>query len=164
MKTKLKRLFTLVLCLCIAATILTACGGENKLQNEVKARISTLEAACQRADINAVIDCVDPQVVGPIKSALEFWGMDTESLSGAAYTMLGLGAIADELQQTSTVEDLMDCLGSLKITPTSYSFNDEKDACEVAVTVSIEADGEKQSEDGTLSFVLRDGEWYLQTK
>lgn len=158
MRKKLIHIISLALCIAVLSVSLSGCGQKSKVDK----LISDFEAACQSANVEKILGCCDPNVIEPLLSVMGLFGADAETLSGIVYAAIGTGILASlDAGDTSGVDALLDFLGSISIKATNYKFNDSKDRCEVTVIYTRNVQGESRSDDGTLSCVLREGEWYL---
>lgn len=157
-KQKLLRSAALLLTFVMLSVMLTGCGEKGK----VKGLIADFESACQSADLDAVLDCIDPQVTSPLKSVMGLLGIDTSKVSELVRLVIGTDLFNDyDLSALPNTDNLKTQLSTLTIKPTSYTFNSAKDECRVKVTYSGSLFGEDFSEEGELSCVLRGETWYL---
>lgn len=157
MKNRFLKIVALAVCLSLCLGLFSGCGERDK----VKECISSFESACQQADVEGIVACLDPNTVRPITSVMGLFGLDVQTISGLVYAAIGfgmLGSMADYTEMT----DFMSTLSSIEITPRKFEFNEDKDACDVLVTLSITQDGQENVTNGTLTCVLRDGEWYIK--
>ena len=77
---KIKSLSTLFLIIALSVSM-CACGGQN---NEIKTLTRNFENSCNKLDMNAMLDCIDPEVSGSVKKLTGLIGMfsdkDTDEL------------------------------------------------------------------------------------
>ena len=148
------RAIALILCLTLMAALLCGCGEKSKVQKV----LSSFESACRRGDVDAIMDCCDPKVIAPIRSAMNLLGADADSLSDLLNAIMGLGTLTGAVDEN---DDPVQLLKDFRIEPVDYAFNSDKTACTVTVKCSGAIYGENYTEDGTIDCVLRDGSWYI---
>ena len=158
MKQRLLRGVSLLLVLVMLSALLTGCGEKGK----VKALIADFEEACQEADMSEILDCIDPEVIKPVKSIMGLFGIDVSAVADLISSVIRTDSFGlPDLGELLETQGMKDELAALRIKPKSYSFNKGKSECRVQVTYSGTFRGEDFSHEGELACVLRDGEWYL---
>ncbi len=152
-KNTLRILFILLITVLLMGT-LTGCTLEDK--SEIRKLLASFESGCREADLEIILDCCDPQVVKPIKSALNLLGTDLSDVSDLVYGIIGLGGLVQ-----SGENDALQLLQSIRINPSDYTFHKDQNRCIVTAEISYEVGGESYSDDAVINCVNRDGEWYL---
>ena len=105
MKT-IKRL-TILFVTCVLLLPLTACTEEkSKSDQEVEMLISEFEYACQTLDVDAVLDCMDPEVAKPLESARMIlrWGSTTSDELVMEMLLISLFGISDDAVMLDTLK------------------------------------------------------------
>ena len=146
MKQKMLRVLAIVAVLTLMLGMLSGC-----TQNKVRGTISRFEDACQALDVKGMLECMNPTIAKPILGAMEFLGIeDTSGALDALVKALGIFENAGEKTE--------EFIKSIKISPSSYTFNADKDKCTVEATISY---GENESSEVAIDMVLKDENWYI---
>lgn len=147
----MKRVVALLLSVTMLLALLTGCGEKSK----VKKLFQDYEEACHSMDMEAMADCFNPAVVGAITGGIMgAFGLDRESLFGL---LAGLVYFADEYSEG----DMEEMLGSVKLTPRDYVFNDEKDECDVTAESNYILNGDEASYVNVYHCEKVGDKWYI---
>lgn len=152
-KVRSTRAFAVVLAAAVLMSMLTGCSIFDSLfggKRDVEQLISEFESACRKLDAEAMLDCIEPDTAKPIRSIMKLFGIDdTAEIFENLVALLGLFGDAGE-----SAEEL---IGSIKIEPKEYDFNEDNDMC--SVTAEFSCGGE------TATVIIRcveeDGTWYI---
>lgn len=155
MKKNTLRILSILLITVLMTGTLTGCAAKDK--GEIRRLLASFESGCREADLEVILDCCDPQVVKPIKSALNLLGTDLSNISDLIYGIIGLGGLVQPDEN-----DALQLLQSIRIKPSDYTFHKDQNRCEVTAEISYEVGGESYSDGAVINCVNRDGEWYLQ--
>lgn len=147
MKKIMRRWIAVILTVVAMMTLLVGCGAKNK----VKATISGFESSCQALDVRGMLACVNPTISNPILNAMDLFGV--EDTSGTLEQIVGALNLFGDVGQTTE-----EFVQSIQIEPSSYVFNDNKDACTVTAMLSY---GDGESKIITLKMILKDDSWYI---
>lgn len=144
-----KKILRSAAALLLAAVMLTLMSGCEK--TDVKSTISKFESSCQALDVKGMLECVNPTISKPVLAAMELLGVgDTSDTLDKLVDILGIFGEAGQ-----TTEEFIQ---SIKIEPSDYDFNDEKDECTVTATLSY---GDGESKTITIQMILNDDVWYI---
>ena len=154
MKKNTLRILAVFLFTVMMAGMLAGCTIKDK--SEIRSLLATFETGCREADLETILDCCDPQMIKPIKSALNLLGTDLSDVSNLVNGIVGLGGIVSPDEN-----DALQLLQSIRIKPSDYAFLEDQDRCDVTVEVSYAVGGESYSGDAVINCVNRDGAWYL---
>lgn len=72
---KIQRMLAVVLIICLLLSM-TACKSKSE---GIKETLSEFESACRELDVNAMLNCIDPDIAQPIKIGLIVYGKTTGS-------------------------------------------------------------------------------------
>lgn len=112
-------------------------------------------AACNRADIDGILDCIAPEVAAPLRSMMNLAGklgnMDDDELLGAVLGLLGADTTGSAMEVCRTLR--VDALQDLEIS------GDEATA---KVHFEFTQDGTDYEGDTNITCVCIDGRWYLK--
>lgn len=151
MKT-MKRLIAVLLLSAMMMTALTGCGGNAR---KIKDTLSEFEYACHNLDMDAMLDCIDPDVAEPIQFALSVYSIatdqDVEDLTDLFVDSV-FGSNASEL-------DAEELLSYISITDQKVKV--KKSTAAVSCSLSVELDGKTYDMDLTINMTKTDGRWYI---
>lgn len=153
MKRIRTRIIAAVLIVLTAALCLTGCGGS---ESDIKSMLGRFEKACQEVDVEGMMDCIDPDIIAPVRTVLGMLGVDElNKYAGQVMGVLGLVDIQGESPE--------DIIKTIKITPKEFSFNEDKTGCDVETEVSYQFNGATSAAAITVKCVLDDGAWYIRS-
>lgn len=152
-KVKSTKAFAAVLAAVVLMSVLTGCSLFDGLfggKRNVEQLINDFESACRKLDAEAMLDCIEPDTAKPIRNIMKLFGVeDTAEIFEDLVALLGLFGDAGE-----SAEEL---IGSIKIEPKEYDFNEDNDRC--SVTAEFSCGGE--SAVVIIKCVEEDGKWYI---
>ena len=162
----MKRIISLLLLLALLAMSLSGCavfGNLLKRQPEsettandketVEQMIERCNTACNDVDLAGILDCVSPQVAGPLRMGLNIagslGGKSDEELLNAILDFLGadIAGNSEEICQTLEIDVV--------------SVDTKGDAAEVGVTFSFTQDGKDYTGETNVTCIFIDGRWYI---
>lgn len=137
----------LVMVMCIGVS---ACSSKN---NEVETLTNNFENSCNKLDVNAMLDCIDPGVSDKIKKITGFVGLfsdkDTDELIESFASMIFSGL----------PENSKEFLSSIKLITKDIAI--EEETATATATIEYSISGEKYSKEATLEYMNIDGKWYI---
>ena len=135
-------------CLAIAVMLATVgCGAKS----ECKELIDNLESACNEMDVNAVLDCFNPDKVAPIKMIVNTIGTGTENIANFVYELLGI-----TVQEGESSEEAME---TFELEPVEYDLADENGT--VSCKLSFEMGDNVVEKDLVFEVIKIDDQWYI---
>lgn len=138
---------TLIIALCV---IICACGSQN---NEIKTLTSNFENSCNKLDMNAMLDCIDPDVSGSVKKLTGLIGMfsdkDTDELLDNFAKVL-----FSELPENSK-----EFFSSIKIKLDNVEIEEERATAYAEITYKIS--GEESKSNAIFEYIRIDEKWYI---
>lgn len=148
--SKIRKGLTIAI-VCVITTIsLWACGNQ---KNEVKSTIENFEKACNKADIDEMLEYLDPAISEKVKLATGFASMfttmDSEQLLDALAGLL----IEDNALNTS------EFFSSIKITVEDVAVSE--DSATAIVKVAYRIAEEDYQKDATINCVYTSEKWYI---
>ena len=158
-----KRTLKLISVILVAAFLLgSLCSCNAKNNSKIKTLFNNFESACKAADVDKVLDCCDPNIIGPARSIASFIGIDSSKLSSYIFQIIDFSKVAaDTIKQTDNLESIFAAFSSLTIKPKKFNYNDEKTNCSVTAEITYTKDGEKHKSETVIKCVQRDEEWYF---
>ena len=146
---KLKSCIALVLIIVLSVSI-CACGSQN---NEIKTLTKNFENSCNKLDMNAMLDCIDPEVSGSIKKLTGLIGMfsdkDTDELLDSFAKVL-----FSELPENS-----QEFFSSIKIKLDNIEI--EEDSASASAEITYEISGEDNKSNANFEYIRIDEKWYI---
>lgn len=137
--------------LIIALSIsMCACGNQN---NEIKTLTKNFENSCNKLDMNAMLDCIDPDVSGSVKKLTGLIGMfsdkDTDELLDSFAKVL-----FSELPENSK-----EFFSSIKIKLDNIEI--EEDSASASAEITYEISGEDNKSNANFEYIRIDEKWYI---
>ena len=146
---KIKSLSTLFLIIALSVSM-CACGGQN---NEIKTLTRNFENSCNKLDMNAMLDCIDPEVSGSVKKLTGLIGMfsdkDTDELLDSFAKVL-----FSEMPENSK-----DFFSSIKIKLDTVEIEDDNASASAEITYEIS--GEDNKSNANFEYIRIDEKWYI---
>lgn len=148
----LKRCATIILIIVLSVS-LCACAGQGK-DNEIETLTKNFEKACNKLDLNGMLDCVDPEISKSVKAITELVGLfsdkDTdELLDGLAKVLFR------ELPENSK-----ELFSSIKI-KLDDNIEISEDIANASAEIVYEISGEEHTSNVSLEYVKLDEKWYI---
>lgn len=139
------------LILIIVLTVsMCACGNKN---NEIKTLTKNFENSCNKLDMNAMLDCIDPDVSGNVKKLTGLIGMfsdkDTDELLDSFAKVL-----FSELPENSK-----EFFSSIKIKLDNIEI--EEDNASANAEITYEISGEDNKSNANFEYTRIDEKWYI---
>lgn len=137
--------------LIIALSIsMCACGNQN---NEIKTLTKNFENSCNKLDMNAMLDCIDPEISGSVKKLTGLIGMfsdkDTDELLDSFAKVL-----FSELPENSK-----EFFSSIKIKLDNIEI--EEDSASASAEITYEISGEDNKSNANFEYTRVDEKWYI---
>lgn len=139
------------LILIIVLTVsMCACGNQN---NEIKTLTKNFENSCNKLDMNAMLDCIDPDISGSVKKLTGLIGMfsdkDTDELLDSFAKVL-----FSELPENSK-----EFFSSIKIK--LYNIETDDDSASATAEITYEISGEDNKSNANFEYTRIDEKWYI---
>ena len=144
-----KSLATLFLIIALSISM-CACGNQN---NEIKTLTKNFENSCNKLDMNAMLDCIDPDVSGSVKKLTGLIGMfsdkDTDELLDSFAKVL-----FSELPENSK-----EFFSSIKIKLANIEI--EEDSASASAEITYDISGEDNKSNANFEYTRVDEKWYI---
>ncbi len=139
------------LILIIVLTVsMCACGNQN---NEIKTLTKNFENSCNKLDMNAMLDCIDPDISGSVKKLTGLIGMlsdkDTDELLDSFAKVL-----FSELPENSK-----EFFSSIKIKLDNIQI--DEDSASATAEITYEISGEDNKSNANFEYTRVDEKWYI---
>lgn len=139
--------FILIIALSVG---MCACGYQN---NEIKILTKNFENSCNKLDMNAMLDCIDPDVSGSVRKLTGLIGMfsdkDTDELLDSFAKVL-----FSELPENSK-----EFFSSIKIKLDNIEI--EEDSATASAEITYEISGEDNKTNANFEYTRIDEKWYI---
>lgn len=149
MRKSLKNIISFVLLLVIVLSM-SACNNQN---NEIKTLTNNFENSCNKVDMNAMLDCIDPDISESVKKLTGLIGMfsdkDTDELLDNFAKVL-----FSELPENSK-----EFFSSIKIKLNNIEIEDDKASASAEITYEIS--GEENKSNANFKYICIDKKWYI---
>ena len=146
---KFKSFAALVLIIALGVSM-CACGNQN---NEIKTLTKNFENSCNKLDLNAMLDCIDPDISGSVKKLTGLIGMfsdkDTDELLDSFAKVL-----FSELPENSK-----EFFSSIKIKLDNIEIDEDKASATAEITYEIS--GEDNTSNANFEYTRIDEKWYI---
>ena len=130
----------------------SACGNQN---NEIKTLTKNFENSCNRLDMNAMLDCIDPDISGSVKNLTGLIGMfsdrDTDELLDSFAKVL-----FSELPENSK-----EFFSSIKIKLDNIEIDEDKASASASAEITYEISGEENKSNANFKYICIDKKWYI---
>ena len=127
-----------------------ACGNQN---NEIKTLTKNFENSCNKLDMNAMLDCIDPDISGSVKKLTGLIGMlsdkDTDELLDSFAKVL-----FSELPENSK-----EFFSSIKIKLDNIQI--DEDSASATAEITYEISGEDNKSNANFEYTRVDEKWYI---
>lgn len=127
-----------------------ACGNQN---NEIKTLTQNFENSCNKLDMNAMLDCIDPDISGNVKKLTGLIGMfsdkDTDELLDSFAKVL-----FSELPENSK-----EFFSSIKIK--LDNIETDEDSASATAEITYEISGEDNKSNVNFEYTRIDEKWYI---
>ena len=148
----LKSLKNIIIFALLFALVLgvSACGNQN---NEIKTLTNNFENSCNKLDMNAMLDCIDPDISGSVKKLTGLIGMfsdkDTDELLDSFAKVL-----FSELPENSK-----EFFSSIKIK--LDNIETDEDSASATAEITYEISGEDNKSNANFEYTRIDEKWYI---
>lgn len=136
----------------IIALSVSICACDNQ-NNEIKTLTKNFENSCNKVDMNAMLDCIDPDISESVKKLTGLIGMfsdkDTDELLDNFAKVL-----FSELPENSK-----EFFSSIKIKLNSVEIEDDKASASAEITYEIS--GEENKSNANFKYICIDKKWYI---
>lgn len=144
-----KRIISVILLVVLSITV-CACSTQ---ESEIKTLTKQFENSCNKLDLNAMLDCIDPDVSGSVKKLTSLIGMfsdkDTDEL---------LDNLASVLF-TELPENTKEFFSSIKINIDDVEIEEEKAFASAEIIYDIS--GEENKTNANFDYICIDKKWYI---
>lgn len=150
---KICKKLVLLLTVILVFGSLFGCGGNDGNNKEIENLVSDFRQSCNKLDIDAMLDCIDPTISDKIRLATGIVGMfadmeASELMDELASLLTGNDSLnADEFFSSIMVET-----GNIDVSVNNASID---------AVVEYTLGGEKFQNDASFSCVKEDGKWYI---
>ena len=149
MRKSLKNIIVFLLLFVIVLSM-SACDNQN---NEIKTLTKNFENSCNKVDMNAMLDCIDPDISESVKKLTGLIGMfsdkDTDELLDNFAKVL-----FSELPENSK-----EFFSSIKIKLNTIEIEDDKASASAEITYEIS--GEENKSNANFKYICIDKTWYI---
>ena len=149
MRKSLKNIIVFLLLFVIVLSM-SACDNQN---NEIKTLTKNFENSCNKVDMNAMLDCIDPDISESVKKLTGLIGMfsdkDTDELLDNFAKVL-----FSELPENSK-----EFFSSIKIKLNTIEIEDDKASASAEITYEIS--GEENKSNANFKYICIDKKWYI---
>ena len=149
MRKSLKNMIVFLLLFVIVLSM-SACDNQN---NEIKTLTKNFENSCNKVDMNAMLDCIDPDISESVKKLTGLIGMfsdkDTDELLDNFAKVL-----FSELPENSK-----EFFSSIKIKLNTIEIEDDKASASAEITYEIS--GEENKSNANFKYICIDKKWYI---
>lgn len=149
MRKSLKNIIVFLLLFMIVLSM-SACDNQS---NEIKSLTKNFENSCNKVDMNAMLDCIDPDISESVKKLTGLIGMfsdkDTDELLDNFAKVL-----FSELPENSK-----EFFSSIKIKLNSIEIEDDKASASAEITYEIS--GEENKSNANFKYICIDKKWYI---
>ena len=146
---KFKNFVALILIIVLSVSV-CACGNQN---NEIKTLTNNFENACNKLDMNAMLDCIDPDISESVKKLTGLIGMfsdkDTDELLDSFAKVL-----FSELPENSK-----EFFSSIKIK--LDNIETDEDSASATAEITYEISGEDNKSNANFEYTRIDEKWYI---
>lgn len=146
---KFKNFAALILIIVLSVSV-CACGNQN---NEIKTLTKNFENSCNKLDMNAMLDCIDPDISESVKKLTGLIGMfsdkDTDELLDSFAKVL-----FSELPENSK-----EFFSSIKIKLDNIEI--EEDSASASAEITYEISGEDNKSNANFEYTRIDEKWYI---
>lgn len=152
----MKKLFQKTIILAVMISMALSLGGCSSDTTAVKSTLKEFEYACRKTDLDAMLNCIDPDISGPIRLGLAVYsgatGQDYEDFADSAIAKIVNTVFGENF-------DSEEFLNNLNITDVKCKAQNEK--ASVQCKVNFEIAGEKFEQDATIYLYQKDDQWYI---
>ena len=149
MRKSLKNIIVFLLLFVIVLSM-SACDNQN---NEIKSLTKNFENSCNKVDMNAMLDCIDPDISESVKKLTGLIGMfsdkDTDELLDNFAKVL-----FSELPENSK-----EFFSSIKIKLDNIEI--EEDTASASAEITYEISGEDNKSNANFEYIRIDEKWYI---
>lgn len=146
---KFKNFAALILIIVLSVSM-CACGNQN---NEIKTLTKNFENSCNKLDMNAMLDCIDPDISESVKKLTGLIGMfsdkDTDELLDSFAKVL-----FSELPENSK-----EFFSSIKIK--LDNIETAEDSASASAKITYEISGEENKSNANFKYICIDKKWYI---
>lgn len=146
---KFKKFVALILIIVLSVSV-CACGNQN---NEIKTLTKNFENSCNKLDMNAMLDCIDPDISESVKKLTGLIGMfsdkDTDELLDSFAKVL-----FSELPENSK-----EFFSSIKIKLDNIEI--DEDSASATAEITYEISGEDNTSNANFEYARIDEKWYI---
>lgn len=155
MNRKKIRMLSCVLVLLVISS-LTSCSKTDVQKESIKQTLVNFQSACNNADIDGMVDCINPTISKPIQVGMAL----ISTLSGDAYDEM-LEEISTNIADSVFGQDYggMDFLKSISFSDMKITVN--KDKATVECTIQYKIAGELFDNYTTINMIKKDDDWYI---
>lgn len=153
MRKKVLTAISIILLIAVFTCGLTGCGEKQG----IKSLIGKFENACNNTDIDAMLDCINPQIADPIKTGI---GIYNSIFNGGDDNSAALGSIEEQIiGDKSEGGESSDFFESIEIEIGEITVTEDK--ASVSATLNFTALGKSYSKPVTISCIQEGDVWYI---
>lgn len=145
---------TLIGCVLAVSMLLTLCACSNTSNKAIEDLMTQFESACNSLDLDAVLNCVNPQISDKIKIGLGIVGMFTQTDTNELFEKLALALSSDDLGGS-------DFFSSIKIHIEQVAVDD--DTATVNALLRYNVAGSPTQREATINCVYYAERWYISS-
>ena len=150
----MKRIISFVLIITMLSVTLTACGGAvSGDERDCKKLITDFENALNDADADAILNCINPDISTPLKTALKAINTGKEKVISIIFDFLDITVTSEE------GEEVKDDVKNVEITPKEYNIEDTSGT--VLCDMQIKAGKTTIDREITFKVIKKDDAWYI---
>lgn len=152
-KTIMRRMpYFLVILIC-SCSLLTGCATKG---SKIKDTLTEFQYACQNLDLNAMLNCIDPDIADPIRLGLIVYGAVTEQDYEDVVDSLFDSVLGDLRYE---IQDSEGFLQTMTVTDTKLKA--KRHTAVVTCTLNFEISGQEFHRRCKINMVEREKKWYI---
>ena len=144
------KIFAALILIIVLSVSMCACDTQN---NEIKTLTKNFENSCNKLDMNAMLDCIEPDISGSVKKLTGLIGMfsdkDTDELLDSFAKVL-----FSELPENSK-----EFFSSIKIKLDNIEI--DEDSASATAEITYEISGEDNTSNANFEYTRIDEKWYI---
>ena len=144
------KIFAALILIIVLSVSMCACDTQN---NEIKTLTKNFENSCNKLDMNAMLDCIEPDISGSVKKLTGLIGMfsdkDTDELLDSFAKVL-----FSELPENSK-----EFFSSIKIKLDNIEI--DEDSASATAEITYEISGEDNTSNANFEYARIDEKWYI---
>ena len=147
----MKKIIAVLTCLVLVVALMTGCSEKS----EIKSLISDFQGACNELDLNEMLECIDPAISVPIKTAAGLIGMFSDTSTDDMLEQLSNVLIS------GTPQGGKEFFSSIKISVDEVSISGDK--ADVSAGLKYSISGEGHETETVFKCVKSEDKWYISS-